>query len=143
MRDYAKIDILESGDGDLMVDGGDFAETNIKSVENFAQYVATILQTPKDFIPFPELGIDLGEFIGYFNTPDTAETIRLSIENAITQDGYITKDSIDIEAFPLNETELGLRITGTSLPTSSDEIPRINIFVAYDYLTGRIYALRG
>ena len=141
MRDFATIDIRENLDGDLMIVDGDFRITNIEHIENGSQYVNTILNTPLDMEILPYLGIILDDFIGEQNTEENAEIIRTSVQEALILDGYIPRGSIAVDVYPTSATEVAIYIILTSL--NSDSRSTITTAISFDYLTGRIYSLRG
>ena len=142
MKNYLIEDIRENYDGDLSVINGDIATTDNRKNENIIQYIRTILSTPFDYANDPTIGFDPSIFGGLQNTRQNAATIARSIKFALTRDGYITPDTISIDAVPVSDEDVIFVITVTSLD-NNNEFQTLKINVAFDTLNGKILTLRG
>jgi len=142
MKNYLIEDLKENHDGDLSVSNGDIAITDKRNNENIIQYIRTILSTPFDYANDPTIGFDPSVFSGLQNTQRNAATIAQSIKFALTRDGYITPDTISVDAVPISDEDVIFVITVTSL-NDDNEFQTLKVSVAFDTLNGKILTLRG
>jgi hypothetical protein len=90
-----------SDDGDLVVSsGGDLALASIDQTtrQDIILNTYTILG---DFEAFPSIGSRLYTFIGEPNTRQNASLVRAEILRALTQNGYFSKEDIDLRVIPI------------------------------------------
>lgn len=108
MANFVDLDFTPEGDlslgfnGDLLV---------ARDAEVVQQEVLFRLKTVKgDWILEPRCGADLELRIGDPNNQTTALRIRDQVEEALTHDGYLRGELLDILVVPLNPQELAIYV---------------------------------
>ena len=91
----------EFKDGDL---------TLVDNEENIIQSIVNRLNCEYDSLDlyYFEYGSSLSSFLGFPNTPETLEFIKIEIESTLQQDPRL--HSFDIEAFYIDTGEIGINI---------------------------------
>ena len=106
------VDLKEQYCGDLILEGGDLIDTSLNTWETYYQIIKDILNTePKGNRYFPDMGIDLDSFRGQRNTRELGSMIARYVKEMISQQSFLYKNEIDIEAFPTGKESIALKIT--------------------------------
>ncbi len=104
------VDIQLGPDGDVAVVGGDFALcTDMDAIEQAIRF--RLLTQLGSWPLVPECGSALSEYAGAPNTAETGEVIRAEILRALTHDGFLMFDEVDVEVAPISPDTLYVLIT--------------------------------
>jgi hypothetical protein len=96
-------DIEIGYDGDLALSTGD---------DVIVDNILFRLKTYKgDFELEPECGTPLEDVIGYPNIPDTGAVVEDMVTNALTHDGFLSINEINVRVSPLSATKLLVMVT--------------------------------
>ena len=117
-----KIDLLLTADGDLNLtqllgqDGSPIEESPGVPYEDMElaidkqviiQGVMSRIKTAQgEWYTYPGLGANLEGFLGEQNTAETAAMIVKNVERALTYDGFVPMQNLDIYVVPVNPYEI-------------------------------------
>ncbi|MEW6769997.1 MAG: hypothetical protein AB1330_01205 [Bacillota bacterium] len=94
------MDILLTGDGDLVVTNDDLALTDWAGQERLQMAMCRIRTDAPDWFHHPSLGASLGDLYGEPNTQETASLGMARIKEALCFDGYFSPHEVSVEAVP-------------------------------------------
>jgi hypothetical protein len=138
---YDSVDLLWSSRGDYYFSEGDLMDTDHDPLRSLSQEINTRLEAETgDWTVFPDIGANLSKFVGEPNTPVIAEAIKISIQAALTRDGFIANKDITIRTMPLTRETLMVRLSVKVAPTNknaSSEVITKNIL--YNYSNNNVY----
>ncbi len=95
-------DIKLAGNGDLKVSDWE---------NEVSQGIWFRLQTVAgDYLLAPDCGASLETFIGEPNTRETGEAIQAAVFQALTQDGFLESDQLDVQTAYVNTNQIAVLV---------------------------------
>lgn len=106
----AAIDLALSADGDLVLGpDGDFV--TVSGLDAFQQDILFRLKTARgDYQLAPQCGASLNTLIGSPLSPATGSRLQSLVITALTHDGFLDSNSIEVETFPSDSKTLSALI---------------------------------
>jgi hypothetical protein len=132
MGSYTRQDIKMTNDGDFEVGSdGDLSLASIDqtTIQDILLNTYTILG---DFDAFPSIGSRLYKFIGEPNTRQNASLVQSEILRALTQNGYFSKEDLDISVVPISISTIVIYLL---LRNSAGDETQQKVF-SFDYIKG-------
>lgn len=121
------IDLMESYDGDLSLQGGDLADTSRNTSLTYKQIIRWALQSKKEeCIFYPSMGMNLDSFHGKPNTEKTGMELAKYAQFSLAQSTLLYLSELDITPFPFGKQSIGLQIKIRTLPKDG------KLLVVYD-----------
>lgn len=143
-NNYDNMDILWNSRGDLCIDEfGDIMDTDYDPLRSLVQEIRTRLEASSgDWKVFANIGANLGDFVGQTNDKTTAEGLKLRIKDALTKDGFIAPQDINVIYMPVTRDKLMVRITVRVRKTvKNGNSESLTIGLLYQYSENNIYFL--
>ena len=117
-KNYDATDLLWTSRGDFFISNGDLKDTEHDPLRSLVQEVKNRASSDQAaWSVFPDLGATLSRFVGEPNNKQTAESIKVAIQSALTRNGYINNNDIEIKYMPISREKLLLRVTIKVAPT--------------------------
>ena len=122
------VDLKESMSGDLVLAGGDIADTGNDYAQAGYQIIKTILNTEVgDCDLYPDLGFNSYLYEGKSNSSATAQEFSQAIKDAITINSFFYANEISVDVFPTGKNTMACKIILTGLDST-----RKGYLVVYD-----------
>ena len=99
-------DIRLSLDGDLVVDRGTLALTT--GIDWYKREVNKRLRSGSDWYHHPNLGANIGEFIGHPNTRETGQRIRNRVSHSLSSGNIHLPAQLEIQVVPVSLHQIQL-----------------------------------
>jgi hypothetical protein len=113
-------DIQESLEGDLIVENGDFADTEENTSLTVQQIIRTLLNTePGGFRYFENFGFDPQAYEGRTNTKTLGIELARTVQTIIAEYTILYYSEIVVTPFPINAESIALKIETPTLIGSS------------------------
>lgn len=110
-KNYDAIDLVWTSRGDYYINDGDLMDTEYDPLRSLVQEIKTRASSDQgDWAVFPDLGASPSRFVGEPSNKQTAESIKVSIISALTRNGYINSNDIEIKYIPINREALLFRL---------------------------------
>lgn len=125
-------------DGDFALGAdGDLRDTSFDPLRSTWQEMRTrVRSSTKDWAPWPSLGANLDELIGSPNNRITAEEGKTKIISALTMNGFMKKEQLNIRYVPITENRLVYFIRATVFVPSTIETRLLQLVLLYDTFEG-------
>lgn len=106
-----KIDLLESYNGDLVIEDGDLADTSDFPALTYYQAIRTVVSNkPGDYPLFPSIGLNLDVYKGKPVSRREAFEIAKIIKETIHYNTSIFGKELEIEPFPVSKDNVAFYI---------------------------------
>ena len=130
------VDLLESTDGDLVLDGNDTMDTSDNTAQTYYQVVRFVLNTSKhECRLFPNMGTTFSQYKGMPNTRQIGLNIAKTLKNDIADSSTIYKPEIEVIPFPIGKNTMAFQITLSTVQGNP-------LIVAYDSNANTVSTLR-
>jgi hypothetical protein len=104
-------DLKESFDGDLVIQGGDLADTENNSSLCLNQIIRTLTNCePGEFEYFDQFGFAADAYEGQTNTSKLGSEIAQSLKTAIAENTMLYYPEIEVIPFPISKSAIALRV---------------------------------
>jgi hypothetical protein len=142
---YDNTDLAWTGRGDYVIGhDGDLMDTYADPLRSFFQEVRTrVMSDTGDWANYPEIGANLGDFVGEPNTKITAESVKRRIQSALAKSGLVHNSDMNILYMPIDIDKLMLRISIKVRPSARNAgSDTLTINLAYSYSENNVYFVR-
>ena len=128
------VDLYWTLDGDLALgENGDLKDTSFDAFRSLWQEVRTRCRSSfKDWVIHPTLGANLDELLGRINNKATAEEGKTRLINALTQGGFLPRETIRIRYLPVGRHRLLYDITVTVVDPGTGQSRMLKTQMLYD-----------
>lgn len=110
-----------NGDFDFDLEHDDVRKVDSRRNEIHRQAIIRRLMTKtNDFAYSPSYGANITSFVGLRNTAETGELIKAAVITELNKDNLFRPGSVEANVFPLNETSVGIILTGKIRSVESD-----------------------
>ena len=111
------VDLLETYDGDLILEGNDLADTDGNTAQTYFQILRLLLNSKKgECLFYPDMGINMDPYTGRPNTEKVGRDLAKLIKNAIAESTVLYASEIEVEPYPVGKYSIAFYITIKSLP---------------------------
>lgn len=132
-----EIDIQETYLGDLVVIGGDLADTSENTAQTYFQIIRMLLSSAKfESLVYPTLGINLDAYYGGPNTSEIGYEIAAIIKSTIAEETSLYLSEIDVTPFPIGKHTIAFKIELKTVEPEGN-----SLVVAFDSKDNNIRAL--
>lgn len=133
---YDNTDLTWSKRGDIVLShNGDVSDTERDPLRSIVQEIRKrVKYSIGELKTAPRVGASIGDFIGKPNNKGTAEAIKARIISALSRDGLVSKDDLNIQTMPISKESLMVRINLKVAPTSRNRgSEMLKLSVVYNY----------
>lgn len=132
------IDIQETYEGDLIIRGGDLADTSHDPALTYYQIIRMCMSSKKfeSFI-YPDLGINFDQFEGGPNTREVGFEAAKLIKDTLSETTVLYAPEIEVTAFPLGKYTVAFRIEIFTIKS----VTGIEFLIAYDTKDNKVKSL--
>lgn len=132
------IDLLESYEGDLVVGGGDLADTSHDPALTYYQIIRMCMNSKKfESAIYPDLGINFDQFEGGPNTSEVGYDAAKLIKDTISQTTVLYAPEIRITPFPIGKYTIAFKIEISTVKSTTG----INFLITYDTKDNKVKSL--
>lgn len=120
---------------------GDVLTTVFDQIRSTKQFIYMWLKYSKgDFRDYPDVGLNLDDFVGEPNTRETANSIKSRIINGLIAAGIVRAGDIDVSIIPIDLHSILITISIKALATANNSLDEDQaiLTVLYDNTDGGI-----
>jgi hypothetical protein len=141
-RSYDSIDLDWTWDGDFIIDQqGDLKDTSEDLLLSLRNEIFTVVKSDlQDWREDPNVGADLGDFVGEPNIATTGKAIEQRVRVSLA--AIINSSDIDVRVIPVGIHRVLIAITIQVLATSANRLSSgeaISISFLYDYFERGVF----
>lgn len=131
------VDLLEEYSGDLVLEGGDLADTSEKTSLTYYQILRMLLNSGKmENLIYPDLGIELGHFYGRANSREVGIEMARIIKQTISETTTLYQSELEVTPFPVSKNKIAFQIRISTLADSENRL-----VIAYDTQDSKLLAM--